>query len=65
MDEEFDDDDFDALGEPRCPWCGGDGVAEYDECPEAWDEDCPSEKNHLITCPQCKGSGLLKDCDML
>lgn len=54
--EEIDDDPA------RCPTCGGDGTAEYYDCPESWGEDCPSEENHLIVCPNCRGSGLLKDC---
>lgn len=57
-DDYYDDD------ESHCPWCGGDGFSEYLDCPEAWGEDCPSEANHLITCPQCKGSGLRSDCDV-
>ena len=56
------DDHWDEEEEPTCPTCGGDGTAEYDDCPEAWGEDCPSEMNHLIQCPNCRGSGLLKDC---
>lgn len=59
-------DDFDGnLDDPAeddCPTCGGDGTAEYIDCPEAWGEDCPSEVNHLITCPNCGGSGRSKDC---
>lgn len=55
---EYEDDD------KLCPWCGGDGIAEYLDCPEAWGEDCPSEENHLITCPGCRGTGLRKDCDV-
>lgn len=53
------------FGEPAeyCPTCGGEGIAEYIDCPDAWGEDCPSEVNHLITCPNCGGSGLLEDCD--
>ena len=48
--------------EPGCPTCGGDGMIEYMEGgPEVWGEDCPSEMNHLVTCPNCRGSGLLKD----
>ena len=49
--------------EPRCPDCGGDGLVEYNDAgPSVWGEDCPSEENHLVTCPNCRGSGLLKDC---
>lgn len=63
-DADYSDDYGDGLDD-SCPWCGGDGTAEYSECPEAWGEDCPSEVNHLITCPKCKGSGRAKDCDVL
>lgn len=65
--DDYDDDysDHEYSDEPECPWCGGEGMAEYAESPEAWGEDCPSEVNHLIRCPQCKGSGLAKDCDIL
>jgi hypothetical protein len=48
-----------------CPDCGGEGIGEYIDHPEAWGEDCPSEVNHLITCPNCGGSGRLKDCKYL
>lgn len=45
------DDDCDV-----CDRCGGDGVIEYlDAGPSVWGEDCPSEMNHLIPCPQCSG----------
>jgi hypothetical protein len=37
--------------------CGGEGFIEYLECPEVWGEDCPSEVNHLVTCPDCAGTG--------
>lgn len=48
---------------PACCTCGGDGMIEYMEGgPETWGEDCPSEENHLVTCPNCRGSGLLRDC---
>ena len=65
VDQDFDDDDYDYDRDPDefCPTCGGEGIAEYCDCPEAWDEDCPSEVNHLITCPNCKGSGRIEDCD--
>ena len=45
-----------------CPECGGEGIVEYQDCPSAWGEDCPSEVNHFVTCPNCGGSGDLKDC---
>lgn len=54
---------FDEDGQDdECPDCGGDGFAEYLDHPEAWGEDCPSEPNHLIVCPNCRGTGLRKDC---
>lgn len=40
-----------------CDRCGGDGSVEYDDAPDAWGEDCPSDVNHLIPCPDCRGSG--------
>ena len=56
--EQYDD----CEGKPACPTCGGDGTIEYMEGgPEVWGEDCPSEMNHLVTCPNCRGSGMLKD----
>jgi hypothetical protein len=58
--EEIEDEWFDEDG--ICPWCGGDGIAEYLDCPEVWGEDCPSEPNHLIVCPQCRGSGNRSHC---
>jgi hypothetical protein len=48
--------------EPSCPSCGGEGMMEYDDAgPSAWGEDCPSEENHMVVCPNCRGSGLMKD----
>ena len=58
------DDDMDHPDEPSCHTCGGQGFAEYSDCPEAWGEDCPSEVNHLLTCPNCGGSGDRKDCSV-
>jgi hypothetical protein len=53
-------DDCPKCGEPAeyhtCSKCGGEGFVEYDECPELWGEDCPSEINHLETCPECGGN---------
>ena len=54
-----DDDDWDAFYtqyDPDawdCDRCGGEGHMEYNDCPEAWGEDCPSEVNHLVECPNC------------
>lgn len=36
-----------------CPSCGGEGSVEYMDHPEVWGEDCPSEANHLVACPEC------------
>lgn len=56
--------DFDACGvcgamagRFPCYTCGDDGVVEYDDTPELWGEDCPSETNHLAICPECDGKG--------
>lgn len=54
-DGDYDDD------EPSedCERCGGDGHIEYNDAgPDVWGEDCPSEKNHLVTCPDCNGTGV-------
>lgn len=59
MDDYFDDDeDFDDH-EPHCRDCGGEGYV--DNVAEisgrwGWDDDGPG------FCPNCRGSGLLKDC---
>ena len=54
--------DVDGDNEPSCPSCGGEGMVEYlDAGPSAWGEDCPSEENHMVKCPNCRGSGLMKD----
>lgn len=59
--ELYGEDDFNDDYEPvddddRCYRCGGDGVIEYAEGgPEVWGEDCPSEVNHLVPCPDCSG----------
>lgn len=53
-------DDESARNEDRetCDRCGGDGSIEYAEAgPSEWGEDCPSEVNHLIECPDCGGTG--------
>ena len=65
-DDVRDDDDYPVarLEDDNCHTCGGQGFAEYLDCPEAWGEGCPSEKNHLITCPNCGGSGNSKDCSV-
>lgn len=37
----------------ECTLCGGEGFREYNDAPEEWGEDCPSEPNHLIPCREC------------
>ena len=55
-----DDDDWDSFYEQYdqdawdCERCGGEGHMEYNDCPEVWGEDCPSEVNHLVECPTCR-----------
>lgn len=58
------DDDYDECDDIReaCPTCGGEGFVEYMDAPEVWGEDCPSEENHLVDCPNCGGSGDAKAC---
>jgi len=44
----------------RCERCGGDGMIEYLAAgPSVWGEDCPSEPNHLVICPECGGQGTI------
>lgn len=54
-----DDDRWDDYDDRECCHrCGGEGFIEYAEAgPEVWGEDCPSEVNHLVTCPECGGEG--------
>ncbi len=59
---EWDDDTYDGDGHQydsdECERCGGEGFIEYaDAGPDVWGEDCPSEVNHLVTCPECGGWG--------
>lgn len=58
---EPDEPDYDSEHD-ACPTCGGEGFIEYIDAPEAWGEDCPSLKNHLVECTNCGGSGEIKDC---
>lgn len=54
----FDGDDWDGMyDDDWCEECGGEGFVEYMDCPLVWGEDCPSEVNHLVTCPYCDGTG--------
>lgn len=42
-----------------CERCGGEGSIEYDDAgSDVWGEDCPSEMNHLVECPACRGEGV-------
>lgn len=60
-DDDYPDDDwyFDDFTDDRdtCDACGGEGFVEYLDCPAVWGEDCPSEVNHLVACPECGGTG--------
>jgi len=48
----------DDLLSTDCLRCAGEGFIEYLEAgPDVWGEDCPSEENHLVTCPDCGGTG--------
>lgn len=40
-----------------CERCGGEEFMELADCPEEWGEDCMSEENRLIVCPECNGTG--------
>jgi hypothetical protein len=54
------DDDFD-YERDHCQRCGGEGHIEYAEAgPDVWGEDSPSEVNHLVTCPDCRGTGVAR-----
>jgi hypothetical protein len=59
-DEGWYGDDCNDFGDDRCETCGGEGFVEYIEHPELWGEDCPSLKNHLLTCPECGGNGFVR-----
>lgn len=59
IDDELDDDVSDPDYEPRCHTCGGEGFVENVAAETGrwgWDED------GMGTCPNCRGSGLRKDC---
>ena len=47
-------DDYDTDDED-CPQCDGEGLVSYLDHPETWGEDCPSEADHGVTCPECQG----------
>jgi len=52
-------DDFDEESEPRCRTCGGDGFVESvaaESGRHGWDDEGPGP------CPNCRGSGPLKNC---
>ena len=40
-----------------CPRCCDENHIEYMDAPEVWGEDSPSEVNHLVLCPDCRGRG--------
>jgi len=42
-----------------CERCGGEGMVELHDAPDQWGEDCCCEENRTITCPDCKGDGVL------
>lgn len=44
---------IDELEPAVCERCCGDGFVEYYDAEDTWGEDCPSEVNHLIPCPDC------------
>lgn len=52
------DDDYEWFNETHdwedCPRCGGEGFIELVDAPEMWGEDCLSEENCLIDCPECR-----------
>lgn len=52
------DEDYDDGVEPECHTCGGDGCLEANEAHCDW----VNYGDELVTCPNCRGSGLLKDC---
>lgn len=69
QDDEFDDGNIacPACGHSptrsrSCQICGGEGSREYNDAPEEWGEDCPSEANHLIECRECDSSGIERWC---
>lgn len=58
----IEDDDWDTEPRDTCERCGGEGSIEYAEAgPDVWGEDCPSEVNHLVECPDCGGYGYFKE----
>lgn len=50
-------DGYEPDDDGRCWRCGGEGSVEYNDAPEVWGEDSPSEENHLVECPECHGEG--------
>ncbi len=53
------EDDYENFGEPHedCECCGGEGHVELQDHSELWGEDCLSEVNRLVVCPECGGKG--------
>lgn len=57
--EDYDYDPADDFDEPSCHTCGGEGWVESVAAESGryfWDDDSPGK------CPNCRGSGLAKDC---
>ena len=58
-----DTDGFIDIGDDRlesddvCNLCGGERFVALSDCPELWGEDCFSEIDRLVRCPECKGEG--------
>lgn len=55
---ELNDDEEDDL----CWTSSGEGFFDLEDHPELWGEDCLSEMNRSVVCPNCKGSGNADDC---
>lgn len=49
------DEFYDGGDEPACDCCGGEGFVELEDHPELWGDDCFTELNRLVACPECSG----------
>ena len=50
--DDYCDDDCD---DDYCSMCGGDGVVMLSDCgPSEWGEDCFSEEDRVVECPECR-----------
>lgn len=58
INQEPEDVDYESGDEPECHTCGGDGFLEANEAYCDW----VNYGDELVTCTNCKGSGLRKDC---